>query len=389
MRLFSTPTAVAIAIATIFACPARADPATDAPKNRSALVAQLAVAREELDRAAGRVVDLSMQLGIHGGVRTEQLGGLKPIVGIVLAPEARGGVLIAGVTPDSPAAMAGLIAGDRLTAIDGQPIVGSSGDSRIASARSLLDHMDVKSPVKLTVQRGTQMLSLNAMPTRLGNLPSYAFVDANGVVTEALGDVTMDGDPANPGISARAFYIPSPGVSPNIRREVIRLGPGGKCDGNDCRLPLLADAFRWSGLNLAAVDAQLGRYFGASSGVLVLSTSDSLAGLQPGDVMRSIDGKRVATPREAMTVLQARPAGSRVSVEYLRDRKPATTQITIPKALPWPLPPRAPAPPPPPVAPPPPSAMNDSGVAPIGRAVFAIAPMPSDATDPPAIAPAE
>jgi membrane-associated protease RseP (regulator of RpoE activity) len=386
MRRTSISAAIAVIAASAFACPAWAGAAAPTPQDRSALVAQLANARADLDRSARRVVELSEQLGLRGGIRTEQLGGLKPVVGIVLAPDPRTGVLIAGVTPDSPAAAAGLAAGDRLTAIDGHPIVGASGDARIANARSLLDRMDVKSPVTLTVQRGARTLSLKATPTRMGPLPGYAFVDANGSVTEALGDVTLDGDAANPGISARAFYVPSPGVSPNIRREVVRAGPG-KCEGDACRLPMLADAFRWHGLNLATVDAKLGRYFGTSSGVLVLSAGDGLAGLQPGDVLRSIDGKRVATPREAMAALQAHPPGSRIDVQYLRDRKPAATQVTAPKAFPWPLPPRPPMPPSPPLPPvPPPSAMDDGVPAPVDGPVLALAPRPplasADPTDP-------
>src|SRR5690606_4973382 len=75
---------------------------------------------------------------------------------------------------------------------------------------------------------------------------------------------------------------------------------------------------------------------------------------QPGDVVRSIDGKAVDTPREAMAVLRSKPADSRVRVDYLRDRKPATAQITVPGAAPFriPAPPAPPAPPRPPDAPP-------------------------------------
>ena len=45
---------------------------------------------------------------------------------------------------------------------------------------------------------------------------------------------------------------------------------------------MLAEAFRWNGLNLASVDAKLGRYFGTDRGVLVLSSGPDLAGLQAG-----------------------------------------------------------------------------------------------------------
>ena len=101
---------------------------------------------------------------------------------------------------------------------------------------------------------------------------------------------------------------------------------------------MLAEAFRWNGLNLAAVDAQLGRYFGTSEGVLVLSTGKDLEGLQAGDVIRRIGGKAVANPREAMEALRAQPAEGKVAVDYLRDRVAGSAQVSVPKALPFSLP---------------------------------------------------
>jgi membrane-associated protease RseP (regulator of RpoE activity) len=354
MRLTHTPLAIAL---FLLAGGAHADPETKAaPPDKAALQAQLKSAQADLDRAAGRVAELTTQLGLGDGVRVQRIHASRPVLGLVLAPF-DGGVRIAGVTPDSPAANAGVLAGDVLTAIDGHPILGSSRDLRVTNARGLLDHLDVKIPVSLAVQRSNKTLTFKVTPVRFVGRPAFAFVDSSGDVTAAMGDVLLDGDPDNPGISARAFYIapppPPPGVSPQIRREVIRMGPGEMCKGKDCDdLPLLAEAFRWHGLNLAAVDAQLGRYFGTNSGVLVLSTGQALAGLQPGDVLRTIDGKPVATPRQAMAALEARPVGTRVDVEYLRDKRAAHAQVTVPKAMPW----RFPAPPPPPPAPPVPRA---------------------------------
>ncbi|HZF99116.1 MAG TPA: PDZ domain-containing protein, partial [Pseudoxanthomonas sp.] len=74
---------------------------------------------------------------------------------------------------------------------------------------------------------------------------------------------------------------------------------------------------------------------------------EDLAGLQPGDVIRTLDGKAVATPREAMSALRGKPAGSEIKVEYLRDRKTAAATLRVPRALPFriPAPPAPPAPP--------------------------------------------
>lgn len=105
-----------------------------------------------------------------------------------------------------------------------------------------------------------------------------------------------------------------------------RCTPDSDCKGSD----LVAEAFRWNGLNLASVDAQLGRYFGTDTGVLVLSTGPALAGLQAGDVILRVDGKPVKTPREVMDVLRTKPTDATSAIDYLRDRKPGTLQLKTP-----------------------------------------------------------
>ena len=315
---------------------------------------ELAAARAELARAARRVAELSRtsaQADAHAMV--EQRMRRKPMVGVVLAPDAQAGVKIAGVTPESPAAKGGLKSGDRLVSINGAPILGQEPRQRVENARKLLANSDVKTAVKLGYARDGR----NAVVSVVPKVDQHVFVWRG----DEDGDFKFDFDDED-----FARTMPA-GVAPQIRSELIRIGPDGKCKGEDCRFHALTEAFRWNGLNLATVDPQLGRYFGTDTGVLVLSAGEDLAGLQAGDVIRKVDGKAVSNPREAMAALRARPADSKVSVEYLRDRKSATAQVKVPKAMPFrvpvppapPAPPTAPRPPTPPTPPAPPkSAMT-------------------------------
>jgi hypothetical protein len=59
----------------------------------------------------------------------------------------------------------------------------------------------------------------------------------------------------------------------------------------------------------------------------------------------------VSTPREAMDALRTHDAGEKVSLALLRDHRDASVQVTVPKAIPLPIPPAPPAPPAPPPAP--------------------------------------
>ena len=292
---------------------------------------RIAAARADLNRAAQRYAEVTRENSnfdrAHFEREFEKRFARQPVLGVVLSPDAKSGVLIAAITPDSAAATAGLRAGDILTSINGVKFDQTEPEERLGKARAQLRTIQIDKPVALTYTRDGRTATARATP-KLGDRLLVAR-DAEG----------------NP------LARPMPIVAPQVRNELIRLDC--EDDDSDCRMPLLSEAFRWNGLNLATVDAQLGRYFGTDRGVLVLSTGPELSGLQTGDVIQRIAGKPVNSPREAMAALRDKPADSRVAVTYLRDRKSATTQITVPRTamLRIPRPPAPPAPPAPPVAP--------------------------------------
>ena len=354
-------------------------------KGDPALEAQLADARRDLDRAAKRVAELSRQLGRDDDARVrivERRVGGRPVIGVLLAPDAQAGVRITGVTPDSGAAKAGLKAGDRIVSVGATQVLGSSGDLRVDNARKLLGSLEDGKAVRIGYVRDGKAATTTVTPRR----------DE---------DVFWVG--GGPGDSMpRIRRIDVPGVAPDVREEVIRISPRKHCKGPDCGFPAFTEAFRWNGLNLASMDPQLGRYFGTERGVLVLSTGPELAGLQAGDVVLKIDGRTVTTPRDAMDALRGKPENALALVEYLRDRRVASTRVKLPKAMQFrvPVPPPAPptppvppvrapkAPPAPPAPPTPPSAAFDADGAPVTFERFAFrsdVPTPPEAPEAPEI----
>ena len=315
---------------------------------------ELDAARAQLDQAAQRYAELSRKYGdADAPIRIEKRILRKPVIGVVLAADDKAGVRIAAVTPGSAAAGAGLKSGDRITSVDGKRVDAGSADARVQQARELLAALDAKTAVRLGYERDGKPATLSLTPKvddRVMVLqgPGGAafdgdvkvFVGEDGDVREITADrIRIDTDAARAHAVEARVHAKAAGerrsewlmVAPDVRTEVIRLG--SDCKGEDCTFPVLAEAFRWNGLNLASVDAGLGRYFGASKGVLVLSTGKDLDGLQAGDVIRSIDGKEIGTPREAMDALRAQPAGGKVAVAYLRDRAPGTAQVSVPESL--------------------------------------------------------
>lgn len=358
-------------------------------------------ARADFERAAKRLAELTGHragpgFGPHFG---RGFGGLpaRPVIGVLLAPDPDAGVRIAGVTPDGAAAAAGLKTGDRLLRIGGKPIAGPSPEARVESARALLQGTDEKTAVKLTYAREGREAEVSVTPKldqriMLFTADGGMMRPGGNVIVRRIGDRTEveadDIEMTGPGMAAPPMWTPSPGdvnvqvfafdsdvpaADGRVERRVIRIEC--KDGGQDCaqhatmggfapRAPggerRLAEAFRWNGLNLASVDAQLGRYFGTDKGVLVLSTGPALENLQAGDVIQRVDGKPVETPRAVMDALRGKPADSTVPVDYLRDRKAASAKIKVPKAMPIapmaPLPPLPPMPPMPPLPPMPPEA---------------------------------
>ena len=353
MNRMTRPTALALALGLALAGTAVAQTAPTAPT--AAQQKELDSARANLDQAAKRYAELSRKYGgADAPIRIEKHVLRKPVIGVLLAPDDTAGVRIAGVTPDSAAAAGGLKSGDRIVSLDGKALKAEDAAARVDEVRERLAALDAKTKVKLGYERDgkTQVVTLTPkVGDRLMVLPDIDDVpdfDGDVRIFEGPGgriDIDADRIEGMPPRAKRRMRIASPDgkdradwvmVAPDVRTEVIRLG--SDCKGEDCKLPVLAEAFRWNGLNLAAVDAQLGRYFGTSEGVLVLSTGKDLEGLQAGDVIRRIGGKAVTNPREAMEALRAQPAEGKVAVEYLRDRTSATAQVSVPKALPFTLP---------------------------------------------------
>jgi membrane-associated protease RseP (regulator of RpoE activity) len=349
------PAALALALGLALAGAAIAQTAPTPAQQK-----ELDDARAEVEKAAQRLAELHRKYGgADAPIRIEKRVLRKPVIGVLLAPDDAAGVRIAGVTPDSAAAAGGLKSGDRITSIDGKPLKAGDAAARVEEARERLAAIDSKKAVKLGYERDGKQQVVALTPKvgdRLLVLPEGAMFDGDiKVFASDDGEIEMiadrmrveAGDAERHARVAEVHARAAAGdarrhaewaaaIAPDVRTEIIRLG--NDCKGEDCKLPVLAEAFRWNGLNLAAVDAQLGHYFGTSEGVLVLSTGKDLDGLQAGDVLLKIGGKPVANPREAMEALRAQPADSKVAVEYLRDRANATAQVSVPKAISFALP---------------------------------------------------
>lgn len=384
---YRTPTLAALSLAVTLAI---ATPATAQQWTGAAPTAvqqkELDAARAKLDAAAKDFAELSRKYGINAREMKFQTQLLrKPVIGVVLAPDAKAGVQIVGVTPGSAADVAGLKSGDRLVAIDDKVIAATSPEARVEVARAAIGKHDDASQMQLRYVRGDREMKVVVAPKRGDRLmfigegaqrdwelmqedmsaAKMAAAEARSAMPAARRAAAEAREQAAHAVVEARGAAHIAAIAPEVRREIIRFASDRDCKGDNCKFPVIMEAMRWNGLNLASVDASLGKYFGTDDGVLVLSTGPELAGLQSGDVIRSVDGKKVDSPREVMDALRGRKTGSKVAVGYMRDRKAGTTQVSVPEPMQFrisappappapPVPAEMPAPPAPPAPPPPP-----------------------------------
>ncbi|MEG9435948.1 trypsin-like peptidase domain-containing protein [Edaphobacter sp. HDX4] len=83
----------------------------------------------------------------------------------------------------------------------------------------------------------------------------------------------------------------------------------------------------------SSTSSAVGRIYGFKNGIIVSTVTPSggaaKAGIKPGDVIVSIDGRQIKDGDDLVGDISARKVGSTVKLGYLRDGKPGTAEVTI------------------------------------------------------------
>ena len=210
------------------------------------------------------------------------------------------GAYVDAVTPGGPAATAGLQSGDIITKLDGKSVLSGATPGRPAGRQSL---------------PGLHLIELAA---RLQPNDTVPVEFRRGKNKRTVSLVTED----DPGM-----LVEGPGGRP-----FVQVFPGGGPDGNHpvverfempMRRAFMADS-PLGDLELAPLNPDLGQYFGATEGVLVVSSADSTLGLKGGDVVLSVDGRKPEGPNHLMRILRSYEPGETFKLDILRNRKRET-----------------------------------------------------------------
>jgi S1-C subfamily serine protease len=80
-------------------------------------------------------------------------------------------------------------------------------------------------------------------------------------------------------------------------------------------------------LELAPLNPDLGQYFGAPTGILVISVPrDAELGLKGGDVVLAVDGRKPESPSHLLRILRSYEDSESFKMDVLRNRKRVTVE---------------------------------------------------------------
>ncbi|MGQ9801135.1 MAG: PDZ domain-containing protein [Candidatus Saccharicenans sp.] len=219
-------------------------------------------------------------------------------LGISIAEDHEGRVLITGVEKNSPAELVKLKPGDIIFKIDGQEI--GSSDRLVSEIRNRRPGQDIN----LTIERDGQTQEFKV---KLGAVPEE----------EAQRELEL----RFPDLFRRLPGLPSRPTLPDFP-DVEKFEFG-------------FENYRYIGVYLEQLNLELSRYFGVTEGrgLLVARVNPDSpaekAGLKVGDVILNADGRRVETLEALTDLIQKKKKGEKISLEILRDKKKMKIEVEV------------------------------------------------------------
>ena len=231
-------------------------------------------------------------------------------MGVGIGEDEDGRTVIGKVDPESPAELAKLRPGD---------IVLKIGDRDIAGPDVLAAEIRKKKPgqeVVLKIERDGEPMDVKV---KLGELAE----------DEAMKEMDL----RFPGLFRPDVQVPAPSQPGAPKSAPKRISP-------DMTLTPRAPAWtfetrKYIGLYCGELNPELAAHFGVKEGTALIVSKLTEGGpaakakLQVGDIIVSVDGRRVETVNELIDHVQAKAKGAKVKLEVLRDKKPMTFEVEV------------------------------------------------------------
>ena len=291
----------------------------------------------------------------------------RPLLGITVRPEPsetdKYGAFIQAVTPGSPAEKAGIMSGDIIARIAGKSLIEKNGKEDSSPGIRLIEVIStlaVGRPVDVELRRGTRTVNVKVTPiegamsgTLALSAPSFAEIPRLGVAR--MSEAPMFG---------RITTAPQ-------QWNVFTSGNGTFAYG-------FGNNGLFANVELTSLNEKLGSYFGATEGVLVVNVGmprdDVVMGiapmaaarggaggamvtrrmdtavvyvdgvpvppgirreavkipLEPGDVILSVDGRKVTSPSQLMRIVGSYEHNDEFKLQIVRQKHSETLTVKMP-----------------------------------------------------------
>ena len=276
------------------------------------------------------------------------------------------GAYISAVTPGSPADKAGILSGDIIVRIAGKSLIEKDPkdpkDDSGPGVRliGIISTLTVGKPVDVELRRGTQNRTVKVTPNE----------DDGGMIARMAPNVTefpkLQLDRMGEAFTLRTRELPGRMAFPESQSFSI-FG-----NGNGAFNYTFGSDGLFASLELAPLNEKLGAYFGTSAGVLVVNTgmgrpalmrefrndsaragargtsvrrivADSISmtaggsvravntlGLEPGDVILSVDGRKVTSPSQLMRIVGSYDHNDEFKLQIMRQKRAESLNVKMP-----------------------------------------------------------
>ena len=235
------------------------------------------------------------------------------------------GALVSAVTPGGPADKAGIRSGDIITKVDGKSLAAGSSSKSATSDESLPGMRLIEIVTKLQAGKAVTVEYRRDATLHTVKITPVEEEDINLVLAPDM----STGPDSLRNFMIRRFAAPAmAGRSERITEPMTLFGspsPGGN----------FAIAFNAGGplsdLEMVSLNEKLGTYFGTGEGVLVVNVGEKDAfGLVPGDVILSIDGRKVTSSTQLMRILRTYDKGEEFKIQVMRQKRAETLTGKLP-----------------------------------------------------------
>ena len=328
----------------------------------------------------------SLMLGL------ESLAGRRPLLGITVRTEPsetdKYGAYISAVTPGSPAEKAGILSGDIITRIAGKSLTEKNGKEAPSPGLRLIEvisTLTVGKPVDIELRRGTKTVTVKVTPIEDASSGAIARMTPGVAEIARLpferlnNEMSIRGVPVMPqhynvftgGNGAFGYSFGNNGLFANVELAalneklgsyfgategvlVVNIGTRRPFDVFAAAMPggrMMADTVRMTQRTPSGRATAVGRVIDTTFTIRRNGAGDTVTRkiyidgvpaqgdvrrepvkipLDPGDVIVSVDGRKVTSPSQLMRIVGSYDHNDEFKLQIIRQKRPETLTIKMP-----------------------------------------------------------